>query len=104
MVSKGIKRKRNDTVKRKKQSATKCLDISTEKKFNGYLTRSKRSRLASIEVTVKVPLTRNFVHLFILCTFCVQKSGEPDSCINFDTSLDPGPLSAGRNCFYGLAD
>ena len=65
MVSKGIKRKRNDTVKRKKQGATKCLDISTEKKFNGYLTRSKRSRLASIEVTVKVPLTRNFVHLFI---------------------------------------
>ena len=46
----GVKRKRNtNNRKQNNKSSVKLSDGAVERKFNGYLTRAKRSRLADIE-------------------------------------------------------
>jgi hypothetical protein len=46
----GVKRKRNYDKKQNNKTSVKLSDSAVERTFNGYMTRSKRSRLANIEV------------------------------------------------------
>ncbi|CAB4021576.1 Hypothetical predicted protein [Paramuricea clavata] len=49
----GVKRKRNYSGKKNKESVGNSSDVALDRRFNGYLTRSKRSRLAKIEVNIQ---------------------------------------------------
>ena len=48
----GVKRKRNYSGKKNKESVANSSGVALDRRFNGYLTRSKRSRLAKIEVNI----------------------------------------------------